>query len=313
MFWTEENIPEQTGCVAVVTGANSGLGFHTARALSEAGAKVVITARTVEKTEEAATRIWQDHPGAELVLELLDLADLTSIREFVSRTEAALPKVSILVNNAGVMAIPRSETKDGFETQLGVNHLGYFALTGLLMPRLKRAAEEDGFGRIVNVSSNMHKTGRINFDDLMGSANYNPWTAYSQSKLANLLFTLELGRRLKKAGSSVIAVAAHPGYAATNLQRRGPEAEGAKLKAMLMDLANRLFAQPVEKGVLPQLYAAVSQELNGNEYIGPDGFGNMRGYPAIQQPAPQAKNLEDAERLWEVSESLTGVTFSLQS
>ena len=253
--WTTADIPDQSGRLAIVTGANSGLGLVTARELARAGAQVVMTARSEDKGREALRAVEVRAPGAQLELELLDLANLDSVRAFAERVRERHPEVDLLINNAGVMATPRRETTDGFELQFGTNHLGHFALTGLLLATLE--GRDDA--RVVTLSSGAHRGGRIAFDNLRGERRYFRWTAYSQSKLANLLFALELDRRLRAAGSTVKSLAAHPGWSATNLQTSGPP----KLDAVLMALPNRFYAQSDEMGALPTLYAATEPDLEG--------------------------------------------------
>ncbi|HET6817030.1 MAG TPA: oxidoreductase, partial [Mycobacteriales bacterium] len=235
--WSSRDIPSQAGRVAVVTGTNSGLGFVTARELARAGATVVMTSRDAERGEAARLRVLAAVPKADVRLEALDLASLASVRDFVTRVSAAYDGIDLLVNNAGVMAIPRATTADGFEMQLGTNHLGHFALTGLLLPSLLARTGS----RVVTVSSTAHKIGSIDFDDLLGEKRYWSWGAYAQSKLANLLFAYELQRRLDAAGASTISVAAHPGYASTNLQAVGPQRSGNKLMGLLMKFGNLSF------------------------------------------------------------------------
>ncbi|MFJ8279159.1 oxidoreductase [Streptomyces griseoviridis] len=289
--WNVTDIPDQSGRTAVVTGANSGLGIATVEALAGAGAHVVLAVRDPRRGEAAAARI----PGS-VEVRRLDLADLASVREFAAGWRGDL---DLLINNAGVMNIPESATKDGFETQFGTNHLGHFALTNLLLPHLTE--------RVVTVSSGAHRmpgTPRIHFDNLDLTGEYAPMKAYSQSKLANLLFTLELQRRLTAAGSSVRATAAHPGWAATNLQSH----DGSAVRRAFMRVGNRLVAQDNRAGALPTLYAAVA-DLPGASYVGPDGLGEMRGGPALVGRSAAASDPAAARRLWTVSEELTGVTF----
>src|SRR3954454_7909683 len=240
--WTARDVPSQTGRVAVVTGANSGLGLATARELARAGATVVLGCRDAARGAAAVERIRSDVPDAAVDLQLLDLASLASIADFAGRLTSSYPGIDLLINNAGVMAIPRAETADGFEMQFGTNHLGHFALTGRLVDALRARAGS----RVVTVSSTAHKPGQINFDDLMSQRSYKKWGAYSQSKLANLLFAFELQRRLAAAGSETISVAAHPGYSATNLQAVGPRQSGNRLMGALMSLGNKVFAQSDE-------------------------------------------------------------------
>ncbi|MDH6697721.1 oxidoreductase [Streptomyces sp. MAA16] len=289
--WNVTDIPDQSGRTAVVTGANSGLGIATVEALASAGAHVVLAVRDPRRGEAAAARI----PGS-VEVRRLDLADLASVREFAAGWRGDL---DLLINNAGVMNIPESATKDGFETQFGTNHLGHFALTNLLLPHLTE--------RVVTVSSGAHRmpgTPRIHFDNLDLTGEYAPMKAYSQSKLANLLFTLELQRRLTAAGSPVRATAAHPGWAATNLQSH----DGSAVRRAFMRVGNRLVAQDNRAGALPTLYAAVA-DLPGASYVGPDGLGEMRGGPALVGRSAAASDPAAARQLWTVSEELTGVTF----
>jgi len=302
MSWDAGEIPDQRGRQAVVTGANSGIGLETVRELSRAGAAVIMACRSVERGQTAAGDVHADVPGAELRVEELDLASLASVEAFADRLAGEL---DLLVNNAGVMAIPRRETEDGFETQFGVNHLGHFALTGRLLDRLTDDA------RIVTVSSGLHERGEIDFADLQGAAGYDPWTAYAQSKLANLLFAYELDRRLAAAGRSAASVGVHPGYADTNLQLRGPELAGSRLRRAGMRVANALFAQSAEMGALPTLYAATAPEVEGGEYYGPGGLFDMRGPPERQRSSPASHDREAARQLWERSTELTGVSYGL--
>jgi len=289
---------DQAGRVAVVTGANSGIGFHAARELAAHGAKVVLAVRDTEgKGAEAASRMTGD-----VEVRKLDLADLASVRAFAQDFDGP---IDLLVNNAGVMAPPRRTTADGFELQFGTNHLGHFALTGLLLDRLRD-------GRVTTVSSGAHNIGRINFDDLMGERRYQRWLAYGQSKLANLLFAYELQRRADAASFPLTSTAAHPGYAATNLQTAGPQLEGSKVRELLGRAGNALLAQSDEMGALPTLYAA-TEDLPGGTYIGPDGFMEQRGHPKIVNSNGRSRDEATARRLWDVSEELTGVTYQFGS
>ena len=304
MPWTEADLPDLAGRRVVVTGANSGLGFETAQALAQHGAEVTLAVRSVAKGEVAAERIRSVAPSAALAVEELDLADLASVRAFVKRwTEDHPEGLHLLINNAGVMAIPRRETADGFEMQLGTNHLGHFALSGLLLDSL---AAVPG-ARVVTVSSAAHRFGRMDFADLMGTRRYNAWRAYGQSKLANLLFTSELQRRLDRAGLPVTALAAHPGYAATNLQGVAASMRGSSIGERMTDLGNRLFAQPASMGALPTLFAATAPNLPGDSFVGPDRWLEQRGHPKVVGRSRAARSRPDAERLWAVSEELTGV------
>jgi len=280
-----------TGRTAIVTGANSGIGRAAARALAGAGGRVVLAVRDTDKGEAAAATM----PG-ETEVRRLDLADLASIREFAAGWAG---DVSLLINNAGVMVPPLSRTADGFELQFGTNHLGHFALTNLLLP--------DITGRVVTVSSTGHRIGTIDFDDLNWERRrYQAWRAYGQSKLANLLFTAELQRRLEDAGSPVLATAAHPGYAATNLQFRS----GRRSLDIMSSIGNRLFAQDEDGGALPTLYAATA-DIPGNTFAGPGGFMEQRGAPKLVGRRHTAQDAGVARRLWDASEELTGVRFPL--
>ena len=298
--WTTADIPDQSGRTVVVTGANSGIGRHAARALAGHGAHVVLAVRDPRRGEQVARDM-----GDGVEVERLDLADLRSVHAFADAFARRHAGLDVLVNNAGVMALPRRETPDGFELQLGTNHLGHFALTGLLLDRLLARPQS----RVVTVSSQMHRTGRIDFDDLQGERGYGRWRAYSQSKLANVLFAFELQRRVDAADLPLISAAVHPGYAATNLQRRGPEMEGSRVRGLLMRAGNVLFAQSDEMGALPTLYAATAPDLPGSAFVGPDGMGERRGHPRLTAPSAAAADEGVARRLWEVSEQLTGVRY----
>ena len=302
--WTADAIPEQNGRLAIVTGANSGLGRIVARELARHGAGVIIATRDSAKGAEAANAIKAAFPLSTAESAQLDLANLGSIRAFADRIRAGHDHIDLLVNNAGVMAAPYRRTADGFELQLGTNHLGHFALTGLLLPLLRERSD----ARVVTVSSNAHKRGQIRFDDLQGERHYSRWGAYSQSKLANLLFAFELSRRIKAAGWPLISVVAHPGYSATNLQLSGPP----PYQRPVMRLGNWLFAQPAEMGALPLLYAATFPDLPGGSYVGPDRMGEMRGHPVLVEATERARDEEAARRLWDVSERLTGVTYDFK-
>jgi NAD(P)-dependent dehydrogenase (short-subunit alcohol dehydrogenase family) len=304
--WTTDDIPDLSGRTAVVTGANSGLGFESALALARAGAEVVLACRDQTKGADAADRITGSVPSATLSLEPLDLSDLSSVRAFAAAIGERHAGLDILLNNAGVMAIPRRETADGFEMQFGTNHLGHFALTGLLLDSLLARPG----ARVVNVSSTVAQVGRIRFDDLQGVRKYGKWSAYSQSKLANQLFTLELDRRATASGVDLISVAAHPGYAATNLQAVGPQMSGSSLMERMTDIGNKLFGQSAAGGALPSLYGATAPGVSGGQYFGPDGFMAQRGAPKAVSFVKAAKDPVAARRLWEVSEELTGVRFT---
>jgi NAD(P)-dependent dehydrogenase (short-subunit alcohol dehydrogenase family) len=298
--WETDRIPDQTGRIAVVTGANSGLGIVTARELARKGALVVLACRNMEKGESARAEVAEAASGPEPELEELDLASLASVRSFAERFRATHDGLELLINNAGVMAAPRRFTDDGFELHLGTNHLGHFALTNLLLPLME--GRDDA--RVVTLSSAAHKTVRgIAFDNLNGERHYFRWNAYGQSKLANLLFALELDRRLRAQGSTVKSLAAHPGYAATNLQ----SAAAPLLDRLVMKLGNAVAAQSDEMGALSVLYAATEPGLEGGTYVGPDGIAEQRGHPKIVKPNRAARDEEAARRLWEVSADVTGV------
>jgi NAD(P)-dependent dehydrogenase (short-subunit alcohol dehydrogenase family) len=301
--WTADQIPDQSGRTAIVTGANSGLGLAAAHELARHGAEVVLACRNTAKGNDARRTIGADVPGAKLELAALDLADLSSVESFAEQFRSAHDGLDLLIDNAGVMAPPRAETKDGFELQFGTNHLGHFALAARLIDLMSGRSD----ARVVTVSSNAHKMGRINFDDLQSQRRYFRWSAYSQSKLADLSFALELDRRLRAAGSRIRSVAAHPGYAATNLQFAAPPL----LDRLTMIVTNALVAQSAEMGALPILYAATADGVEGGTYIGPDGIGEFRGHPHVASPTRAARDEETARRLWEVSEELTGVRFAL--
>jgi NAD(P)-dependent dehydrogenase (short-subunit alcohol dehydrogenase family) len=303
--WTSEKIPSLAGRTAVVTGANSGLGLATARELARHGASVVLACRDTEKGEHALREIEAAAPQARAQVSELDLGDLASIESFAGRFRSQHGKggLDLLINNAGVMAPPRRETNDGFELQLGTNHLGHFALTARLIAEMQGRPD----ARVVTLSSNAHKTGRIDFGDLQRERGYTRWGAYGQSQLANLMFALELDRRLRAAGSTVTSVAAHPGYAATNLQ----SAAAPAADRIVMKFTNLILAQSSEMGALPTLYAATVPGLAGGSYVGPDGIGEFRGHPHLATPSGAARDEQIAARLWEVSEALTRVRFAV--
>ena len=306
--WTTNDIPDQSGRVVLVTGGNSGLGYQIVLQLARKGARVLLGCRDRGRGAAALERLAADAPGGHAELVQLDLADLASVERVSTGFVADGQGLDLLVNNAGVMAIPHRETTaQGYERQFGTNHLGHFALTGRLLPAL---VQRPG-SRVVTVSSNMHKRASgIDFDDLQAERSYRPWPAYEQSKLANAMFVLELDRRLRAAGLDVVSAGAHPGFAATNLQVTGPRSGGGGLMARGMGLATRLFAQPARDGALPVLDAATGENVRGGEYFGPDGPGEMRGrHPKLVQFSRAAHDEAAAARLWAVSEELTGVTF----
>ncbi|MEU2598862.1 oxidoreductase [Streptomyces hirsutus] len=302
--WNANDIPDQGGRLAVVTGANSGLGQVAARELARAGARVVLACRSEARGRDALDLLRGEVPGADAEVRRLDLGDLASVREFA--TALSGERVDLLLNNAGVMALPYGTTADGFETQFGVNHLGHFALTGLLLPALLAVPG----ARIVTVSSMTHVMANVDARDLNSEHRYRRWVAYARSKSANLLFTHELARRLAAHGSDVVAAAAHPGYAATNLQTAGPRAEGRRTAERMMRLGNRIVAQSAEAGALPLLYAATRPGVRPDAFIGPS-FALWRGAPAPSWRAPWTLDDAMGERLWAASEELTGVTYDV--
>ncbi|WP_371588702.1 oxidoreductase [Streptomyces virginiae] len=304
------HIPDQSGRVAVVTGANSGIGYVTARELARRGASVVLACRSAARGRAAVIRLRAEVPQARAEFLPLDLADLSSVREFATTYAQRHASLDLLINNAGVMALPYGRTADGFETQFGVNHLGHFALTGLLLPRLRAAAPG---ARIVNVSSGFHVLGRIDPDDAGladagGEHGYRRWIAYGRSKTANLLFTHELARRFTAAGSPITAVAAHPGYASSNLHSGASKLEGPTLTSWAAALGNAVLAQPTSSGALPTLYAATAPGVEPDAFIGPR-FG-WRGAPARSWRAGWTLDDTSGELLWAASEKLTGVSYA---
>ena len=305
--WSVADMPDLTGRTVIVTGANSGLGFYTAQALARNGAAVTMAVRDVAKG--ATARDLMGPLKGELEVWRLDLSDLESVRTFAKEWSPTHEGgLDLLINNAGIMAIPRRVSADGFEMQFATNHLGHFALTGLLLPAFVAVPHS----RVVNVSSGAHRMARrMNFDDLMGEHKYSKWGAYGQSKLANLLFTSELQRRLAANDLTVTASAAHPGWAATNLQGVGPSMSGASLEGKITALANKVIAQSPQMGALPTLFAATMPGLPGNSYVGPGGLGEMRGHPKLVDRSESAKDPQQAARLWRVSEELTDVHFPL--
>jgi NAD(P)-dependent dehydrogenase (short-subunit alcohol dehydrogenase family) len=307
MRWTAENIPKLDGKNILITGANSGLGLESAKALAKHGAHVVLACRTLAKAKAAEQAIRAEAPDARLSLQAVDLADLDSVRRFAREISANLPALDVLMNNAGVMALPYLRTANGFEMQFGTNHLGHFALTGLLFELL---AKTPG-ARVVTVASVAHRMGVIRFDDPNWEHGYSKWKAYGMSKLANLLFTFELARRCQIAGIALKSVAAHPGASMTNLMARGPELARDKLGAWASSVFMPLITQPSERGALPQLYAAVADDVSSGDYIGPDGWGEVRGYPKKTRALPRGRDPEVMKRLWELSERLTGVHYGL--
>ena len=305
--WTADDMPDLSGKTIVVTGGNSGIGYEAALEFARKRADVIIACRDLGKARTAAAQISAQSPGAKVEVMELDLSSLASVRGFADAFHRGHPALHVLCNNAGVMAIPYRLTVDGFEMQFGTNHLGHFALTGLLLDRLLAT---DG-GRVVNVSSTSHRFGQIRFDDLQWQSGYRKWRAYGQSKLANLLFTFELQRRADAAGAKLLSVACHPGYAATNLQAAGPRMSGSAMLEYVFSIGNRLLAQSAAMGALPTEYAAVAPGVHGGDYIGPDGIGEMWGHPVNVGCTAAARDTAAAARLWEVSEQLTGVHYTL--
>lgn len=307
--WTADDLPDLSGKTYLVTGANSGLGLETACALAGHGAGVALACRDLGKADTALDRIRSETPGADAWAVELDLASLDSVQRCAEAWLADDRPLHALVNNAGVMALPERRTAEGFEMQLGTNHLGHFALTGRLLPRLMATPG----ARVVTVSSTMHKLGRIHWDDLQSEKKYSKWGAYSQSKLANLLFTYELQRRLDDADCDVIALAAHPGYASTNLQTAGAKMEDSSFMERFMEIGNRLFSQDAAAGARPTLYAAAAPGVAGGAYYGPSGFLEMWGSPRRVESTNASHDRESQRRLWEISEQLTGVCYPLQA
>ena len=302
MPWSTADMPDLTGRTAIVTGANSGIGFHAALELARHGARVTLAARDAGRGAAAVDRLRAEVPAADVTLGSLDLADLASVRSFAGAYGGEL---DLLVNNAGVMAVPLQHTPDGFESQFGTNHLGHFALTGLLLPALLARPG----ARVVTVTSSAHRYGRIRFEDLDARHGYRKWQAYGQSKLANLLFTFELQRRADAAGAELRSVAAHPGYASTNLQVAGPRLTGNKLTERGADLMGRVLGQPAAAGALPTLRAATDPAVHGGEVFGPAGPMELRGAPKRVAVSATARDRALAERLWAVSVEKTGVSW----
>ncbi len=304
--WTTADIAPQDGRTAVVTGATAGLGYETALALARAGAAVIVAGRDERRGGTATRRVNAFGPRVQVTFELLDLADLASVAAFAARVSERHPTLDLLVNNAGIMGLPqRRVTRDGFEAQLGTNYLGHFALTARLLPSLRKAPQ----ARVVNVSSLAHRRGRMDFGDLQAERGYDPWRAYSQSKLAMLLFAAELQRRSDAAGWGLTSVAAHPGFARTEIFRGVAQGRGGALKAALGSFGAQLFGQSAAQGALPILYAATAPGVQPGGYYGPDGFGEARGNPAPAKTTPQGRDMTAAARLWDVSEQVTGVRF----
>jgi len=295
-------MPDQSGRTVVITGANSGLGLCSALTLAASGARVMMACRSPERGASALAQVRDVATGPEPELVQLDLADLGSVRHAAADLSGRLDRIDVLMNNAGVMALPLRRTAEGFESQFGTNHLGHFALTSRLLPLLRVADAP----RVVTTSSQAHRIGRIRWDDPNWHRTYRRWPAYGQSKLANLLFAYELDRRARAAGSVLLSVAAHPGYASTHLQAAGPEMSGNRLMTMATDLGNRVMAQSAAMGALPQLFAATDPTVEGGDYIGPDGAFESRGHPTRVTPSSAAKDRDAWTRMWTLSEELTG-------
>ncbi|MFD5558086.1 oxidoreductase [Streptomyces sp. NPDC127068] len=302
--WSAHDIPDQSGRTAVVTGGNSGIGFTAARALARRGARVVLACRSERRGTAARDLIRTEIPSAEVEFAPLDLASLDSVRRFADTHRSAHDRLDLLINNAGVMALPHRLTTDGFEMQFGINHLGHFALTGLLLPTLTATPG----ARVVTVSSFMHHTANIDIHDLNSARHYHPWTAYSRSKTANLLFVHELARRLTAAGADTVAAAVHPGYARTNLQTAAARMEGRRAAERVLGWGNRLFAQGPEAGALPTLYAATAPGVLPDSFTGPRLIG-WRGAPAPARRARWTTDDRASARLWEESARLTSVAW----
>ncbi len=303
--WTSAQMPDLAGKKIIVTGGNSGIGYAAALEFARKHGTVVLACRSLEKGRAAADQIARTHPGAAVEVMQLDLSSLKSVKSFADAFRASNQRLDLLCNNAGVMALPYRRTEDGFEMQFGTNHLGHFALTGHLLD-LMLASEG---ARVVTVSSTAHRMGGIRFDDLNWERGYRKWFAYGQSKLANLLFTFELQRKLDAVGAKMMSVACHPGYAATNLQAAGPRMAGSSMMESVVNLGNRIFAQSAAMGALPTLYAATAPEVKGGDYIGPNGFMENTGYPVKIGSSASSRDTKVAARLWEVSEQLTKVRY----
>ena len=295
--WTANDIPDQSGKIALITGANSGIGLETVRELARKGAQVILAVRNPKKGEAAVADIKAELPTSNLSVELLDLASLDSVRDFAKRINGSIDRLDLLINNAGIMAPPYRKTVDGFESQFGTNHLGHFLLTALLFPLLKST----NASRIVNVSSGAHRFGNLDFEDLnWEKRKYSRWKSYGDTKIANLYFTYELTRRLDNSGLNIMTTAAHPGWTATNLQ-----------KGAVLQMLNKLFSQDAAMGALPTLMAATEPSSKPGEYYGPSGKNERKGHPIRVDSNSLSQDQNIAERLWQVSEELTGVSFSI--
>jgi NAD(P)-dependent dehydrogenase (short-subunit alcohol dehydrogenase family) len=307
MPWAIRDIPDLAGKTFVVTGGNSGIGYEAALQIAAHGGDAILACRDLRKAGAAAESIVEGHPSARVEVMELDLANLASVEKFAVALAGRRRRLDVLCNNAGVMALPKRKTADGFEMHIGTNHLGHFALTGRLLELLLATPGS----RVVNVSSTFHKLGKMSFDDLHGDRRYWKWGAYAQSKLANLLFTFELQRRFEAREAASISVACHPGYASTNLQTVGPRMQGSSLGESLWSGINGIFAQSAAMGALPTLRAAIAEDIVGGDYVGPGGLAEMRGHPVKVKATARARDEESAKKLWAISEDLTGVGYRL--
>jgi NAD(P)-dependent dehydrogenase (short-subunit alcohol dehydrogenase family) len=302
--WSAAQIPDQQGRFALVTGANSGIGYQAALELARHGAHVLLGCRSEQKAQDAVARLRAAVPDAKADFVLLDMASLRSIRDFAASFASSGLALDLLINNAGVMALPKRElTEDGFERQFGTNHLGHFALTGLLMPHILRAAAP----RVITVASLAHQGGKIEFDNLQSERKYVPWAAYNASKLANILFARELDRRARESGSRLLSLPVHPGVSQTQIVANGPGP--GDFKTRFIFTFAKFLTSPDSEGALPTLYAATAPGVHGGDYIGPDGFMELKGAPTVVKPRPHALDEATGRRLWEVSEQLTGVVY----
>ena len=305
--WSADDIGDQTGRIALVTGANSGIGYQTARALAAHGAHVVLACRDAERARRAYEELDKDLDDCSVEILSLDLADLASVREAAAAFLRSHARLDLLVNNAGVMGAPFRQTADGFELQMATNHLGHFALTGLLLDRIVTTERS----RIVTVSSHMHRVGRLRADNVAGTRRRNTWVEYGTTKLANLLFTAELSRRLAHAGLGTAALAAHPGWTRSNLAGSGAALGSSRVRRRLGRAAGRAFGQSAAAGALPVLCAATSRHVHNGQYVGPSRWFGMAGPPRLDRPSRRARDPEAAARLWAASEELTGVRYSV--
>ncbi|MCD9199968.1 oxidoreductase [Aeromicrobium wangtongii] len=310
MTWSTDDIPDLTGKRAVITGVTGGLGLHTALGLARHGAKLVVTARDGAKADDTVAHIQKDSPGTTVDVVSLDLADISDAKRAAAEVAAAYDRIDVLINNAGIMLTPTARTKDGFELQMGTNHLGHFAWTAGLWPLLDASG-----ARVVTVSSSAHASARgIDLDSLTpagSSRRYRRWQSYSESKLANLMFALELDRRAKASGSAVVSVAAHPGYASTNLTKTGPSVNGLSLPGIAVHQITRIIAQPAAHGAWPLLMAATDPSLTGGEYVGPANLGGARGRPKLVGMTKIARDEQLADELWAASEAATDIKFEV--